>query len=146
MPSFSEVSRLDEKKRVTLHMTNPSGLKFSIDVELFLNRVTGEPIPEEVVQKYVRETGEEDDETDESEFTTIRNALGFCEFVASWDMTGPMKDRWTGEEIVAADEVIPLEPRIVRRLPAWLTNGINAKMVELVNPNRNGSRPSRRRS
>ena len=51
MASFAEVARADEKKRATLHLTNPSGLKFSLDCEFYLNRVTGEPIPEEVVQR-----------------------------------------------------------------------------------------------
>ena len=149
MPSISEVSRPDERKRVTMHLTNPmhpAGKKFPLDIEFFLNRVTGEPIPEEVVQKYLRDHGEEDDDEESPSFTNLRNALAFCDIVASWDLTGPLTDRWTGETLVESDEdVIPLEPRMVRLLPAWLTNQVSRELSELVNPNRNGSRRSRRR-
>lgn len=142
MPSFGEIGRRDERLPHTFHLTSPAGTKFAVAAELFINRITLEPVEIDVAD-YVQDDEDPDDLTP-SDVASLRLAVGFCDVLASWDMTGPMTDR-LGREVVPAGAPVPLDPRLVRFAPLWFHNQITSQTLELVNPNPIRSRGSRKR-
>jgi hypothetical protein len=55
--------------------------------------------------------------------------------VCDWDITGPLDNTFTGEELVPDGEVVPLDPAIVQHLPYALLAGLNQEMVRAETPN-----------
>lgn len=133
--SLEQFAPRDERKAVTLRLDAPTGTKFPVEVEFYVNRLTSEP---------VKMDEPDDDDEDETGRTALRNAQAFCDIVASWDLLGPVYSR-TGETLVERDAPVPLEPHVVRCVPMWFTSEITSKLIDLAFPNRSGSRGSRRR-
>lgn len=143
MPSLNEVARRDEIKAKTLHLENPSGAKFTLDVEFYINRVTTEPLGDVDLSPYLDE-GEIVDDLSNEDVTSLRNAIEFCEIIARWDLTGPLVNR-ADKTVIAEGALIPLAPRMVRLVPLWLRILIVTRLMESLNPNPSSSRNSRRR-
>lgn len=131
----------DERKPKTLHCTAPTGQKFPVEVEFYVNRITQEPI---TVDDATLPDGERVEDMSDTDIASWRAALSFCDVVASWDVLGPVCNR-KGEIIVADGEPVPLQPAIVRLVPSWFTQAITEQLIDLAFPNRSGSRVSRRR-
>lgn len=132
MPSISEMAPQEQTRPLTVRCKQPgSGLLFSVAVEYYPHRITGEPVA----------IG---DDVDDEDAASIRNAQGFIDMVADWDITGEVRDQ-KGAVVVPAGAKVPLEPEAVRLVPLWITNQITTAVIDDVFPNRNGSRGSRRR-
>ena len=142
MPSLDTIADRDQRRHAKLQLENPDGVRFTMEVEFHVNRVTTEHVEVDIAPYF--EEGETEDDLDESEIAAIRNAVGFCDMVPVWDLSGPLKNR-AGETVIERDQPIPMEPRYVRLVPLWLTNAITQKLLEIVNPNRTSSRRSRKR-
>lgn len=134
--TLREIAAADETVDRTLHLQNPKGLRFSLDVTFYTNRVDGAPD--------VDDDSDDLSDEDETERTAQRLAEEFCtDIVAAWDLEGPMLNR-RGEEVIGPG-VVALEASVIRLLPPWLVQAVREKFYDLLFPNRNGSRRGRRR-
>lgn len=133
--SLEQLAPRDERRRKTIAL-DAGGQKFSLDIEYLPNRITMEPI--------LATAADEAAEPDANSVTALRIATSFCDVIASWSLTGPLRNR-SGEEVVAAGEVIPLEPQMVRLVPTWITTQITQRLIEAAFPNQNASPASPRR-
>lgn len=126
MPSIVEIVPQDFPKPATITFNTPHGRE-DVHVVFYPNRLTSEPF----------EDGDEDDSQarDDPGKTSLRNAEQFVYSIKEWDVTGPLKSR-KGVEVVDENTIIPLEPEIVRLLPAAFTNRITDELRMIINPPR----------
>lgn len=127
MPSIAEVVPADLPKPADITFNTPHGREI-VHVIFYPNRLTAEPFTDD------------DDEGDgrrgdPAARTSLRNARQFVHVIKEWDVTGPVKNR-KGEQVVGETDIIPLEPEIVRLLPATFTNRITDELTAIVNPPR----------
>lgn len=138
--SIEEMAPRETRKTRDIQITRPDdGLKFTLTITYFPNRLTQEPI---VIadDDPLLETLEDGEDPD-----SLKDAIAFCDIVAEWDVTGAGLVNRRGEPLANPAEVIPLEPRLVRSVPIWIRRGIFDGIRGIEFPNENGSRRSRRR-
>jgi hypothetical protein len=135
--SLDAIANPDERKPATVTLTAPGGKTFPLEVEFYVNRLNGEPVK-------LDDIAGADDEEDEIGATSLRNAQSFCDYMAAWKLTGPVRNR-RKEVVVESGQIVPLEPHIVRLVPYWVTNQITDAILDIVYPNRDGSKPRRKR-
>lgn len=124
MPSIQQLAPRDETAEHDVVFNTRHG-RMTVNVTFYPNRITAEPvIIEDAEAKKEDQLGQ----------TSFRNAQAFCQFVRSWDLTGPVFDR-KGEQLVDDDAPVPLEPRIIRMIPATVTNKITEEIVAIARPN-----------
>ena len=127
MPAVLEMVPTDLAKPAEIVFNTPNGRKI-LHVVFYPNRLTSEPFEDD---------GEDDGgrRNDPAAKTSLRNARQFVHVIKEWDATGPILNR-RGQEVVGEDEIVPLEPEIVRLLPATFTNRITDELTAIINPSR----------
>jgi hypothetical protein len=124
MPSVQELAPRDFVSETDVVFNTVNG-RTVVHVVFWPNRITAEPV-----------TIEDPDAQREDALgqTSFRNAQAFCQIIKSWDLTGPIFDR-KGTQLVDDDTIVPLEPRIIRMIPASVTNRITEDVVAIARPN-----------
>jgi hypothetical protein len=112
--------------------------KIQVPVEYYRNRISLAPLDALV-------SDEDAKDMSDAEYDAVRAASTLCHYLKSWDVQGPLYDS-QGEEVVAAGEDIPLDPRIVQYVPTLVVGEVMRQLTEEVFPNSRPSRNERRRS
>ena len=141
MPSLQQIAPRDHVKGFTPRLeaeVEGQSVKVDLALQYYRNRISLAPIDALISE-------EDADDLSEQELDAIKSASTLCHYLRSWDLEGPL---WTnaGEQIVAAGEVIPLDPRIVQHIATPVIGEIMRQLTEEVFPTAKPSRNARRRS
>jgi hypothetical protein len=134
--SLGRYAPRDKTSPVRVRVKEPGTEKyvFTISMEVYVNRLTSKPT--ELTDEEVAAIDGGNDAID-----SRKNAKWMCEWAASWNLGGDS----SVPDFVRDDEIVPIEPAMVELVPLWVRNQIVDAAMELINPNRNGSRGPRRR-
>lgn len=135
MISLAAIAPREKLMREDLPVEDQDGKLHWVTVEFYPNRITPEPY----------HLPESDDADDLIGATGLRNATAYCHQIKSWNLAGPVVSN-AGVELVAETDIVPLEPRIVRCIPTWVTGAISQEMIIHAFPQRRGEIRSRPRS
>lgn len=138
MPSIAAVASRDETRPLKVRLGEGTE-KVEFNIRFFPNRITQAPldvlVPEDV------DLAELSDE----QFEALKAASRLPEFIESWDVEGPLYDA-KGNLVVAHNEVIPLDPRVLQHLSSPVVVEFTNAVMDSVFPNLKQSRNERRRS
>jgi hypothetical protein len=141
MPKIEAFAGRDMVRHATVTLTPPGTTeRVPLEVGFYPNRLTMEPmasnghVPPESLTALHGATGEQ----------AWTNVVSFCETVASWDLTGELRDSHT-TVVVADGEPVPIEPEILLYVPTWIISQVTEKLLDLAFPNRATSAGARRR-
>ena len=136
MPSYGhQVAPRDKTAPLSITRLGDDVLPEPIELEVYVNRLTGRSVPVEL-------NGHAEELTD-AEVTNYRNAADLVHMIASWNVTGPVPDAPAlpyGEH-----DTLPLTPEVVQYLDLRFRQMLTTAIVGAVFPNPPSLPGSRRR-
>ena len=136
MPSYSQIAPRDQTEHTTLTKINDVPLTEPLELDVYINRLTGRSVP-------LTLNGERDEMTD-AEIENYRNVADLCNLIAGWNLTGPVVTN-DGRHLVGEYDPVPIDPDVVSHLDLRFRNAVTQHILRAAFPNAPISTASRKR-